>query len=350
MQILGTAREVLGRRSDGSSFPIELTLTEANLGERVLVAVARDITERKRAEEKLRHLADFDALTGLLNRRRFEQELDKHIAYSARYGTGGSVLIVDLDNFKYVNDTLGSRAGDELLGAVAGLLRGRLRKTDVLARLGGDEFGMLLHGAQADKAQQVAEDILRLIANNPFVIERQSLRATVSVGAATIADDGSPARELIARADHAKYSAKEAGRNRVAHFDPKPEREPTRPRLVRPRPRGDRAGPLRHPRPADPRPVEQPGEPVRAADQDARRRRRAGPARRLPRHRRALRPDPGPGPLDGPAGDPPCRVPQARRQRPRARGQPLGQDPRRPGLRDRDRPRDGARPGSSPPT
>ncbi len=220
VQVLGSGREVLGRRSDGSSFPIELTLTGADLGEPVLVAVARDITERKRAEEKLRHLADFDALTGLLNRRRFEQELDKHIAYSARYGTGGSVLIVDLDNFKYVNDTLGSRAGDELLVAVAALLRGRLRKTDVLARLGGDEFGMLLHGAQADKAQKVAEDILGLIANNPFVIERQSLRATVSVGAATIRDEELVASELIARADHAKYSAKEAGRNRVAHFDP----------------------------------------------------------------------------------------------------------------------------------
>ncbi len=220
VRILGTAREVHGRRGDGSSFPVELTLTEADLGERVLVAVARDITERKRAEEKLRHLADFDALTGVLNRRRFEQELDKHIAYSTRFGTGGSVLIVDLDNFRYLNETLGSRAGDELLVAIAGLLRGRLRKTDVLARLGGDEFGMLLHGAQADKAQQVAEDILRLIANNPFVIERQSLRATVSVGAATIADDRITASELIARADHAKYSAKEAGRNRVAHFDP----------------------------------------------------------------------------------------------------------------------------------
>ena len=218
--ILGSGREVMGRRSDGSSFPIELDLTEANLGERILVAVARDITERKRAEEKLRHLADFDALTGLLNRRRFEQDLDKHIAYSARYGTSGTVLVVDLDNFKYVNDTLGSRAGDELLVAVAGLLRGRLRKTDVLARLGADEFGMLLHGSDAEKSKQVAEDILALIAKNPFVIERQSLRATVSVGVATIGDDGITASELIARADNAKYSAKDAGRNRVALFDP----------------------------------------------------------------------------------------------------------------------------------
>ena len=220
VQTLGTALEVQGRRADGSSFPIELTLTQADLGEQVLVAVARDITERKRAEEKLRQLADFDALTGLLNRRRFEQELDKHIAYSARYGTGGSVLVLDLDNFKYVNDTLGSLAGDELLVAVAALLRGRLRQTDVLGRLGGDEFGMLLHGADAEKSRQVAEDVRALIAENPFVIERQGLRATVSVGVAAIEGDDIIASELIARADHAKYSAKDAGRNRVALFNP----------------------------------------------------------------------------------------------------------------------------------
>jgi diguanylate cyclase (GGDEF)-like protein/PAS domain S-box-containing protein len=220
VHILGTALEVQGRRADGSSFPIELTLTQADLGEQVLVAVARDITERKRAEEKLRQLADFDALTGLLNRRRFEQELDKHIAYSARYGTGGSVLVLDLDNFKYVNDTLGSLAGDELLVAVAALLRGRLRQTDVLGRLGGDEFGMLLHGADAEKSRQVAEDVLALIAENPFVIERQGLRATVSVGVAAIEGDDITASELIARADHAKYSAKDAGRNRVSLFNP----------------------------------------------------------------------------------------------------------------------------------
>ena len=88
MRILGTAREVHGRRSDGSSFPVEMTLTEMpTSASALLVAVARDITERKRAEEQLRHLAEHDALTGLLNRRRFEQELDKHIAYAARYGT-----------------------------------------------------------------------------------------------------------------------------------------------------------------------------------------------------------------------------------------------------------------------
>lgn len=219
MAFLGVGHEAVGRRSDGSTFPVELNLTEARLDKRMLVAIARDITERKRAEDKLRELADTDALTGLLNRRRFEQEIDTHIEYSARYGTGGSVLYMDLDNFKYMNDTLGSRAGDELLVAVAGLLRGRLRKTDVLARLGGDEFGLLLHGAHSSKVKSVAEDLLWLVANHPFVIERQRLSATVSVGVAEIGEEGVTASDLIARADQARYTAKDLGRNRVAYYD-----------------------------------------------------------------------------------------------------------------------------------
>ncbi|MBM3666105.1 MAG: EAL domain-containing protein [Actinobacteria bacterium] len=218
--ILNSPRELIGQRGDGSCFPLELTMTEAVLDVPVLVAVARDVTERRKAEDRLRRLADLDPLTGLYNRRRFEQELDGHIAYAARYGSGGSVLLLDLDNFKYANDSLGHRAGDELLGAVASLLKGWLRKTDVLARLGGDEFGMLLHGVDIAKTQAAAEELRALIGNNPFVIDRQSIRATVSVGIATVSREGMSANELIAQADHAKYKAKEAGRDRVSAFDP----------------------------------------------------------------------------------------------------------------------------------
>lgn len=220
MPILGSVREALGRRADGSSFPIELTLTEVTLGDRMLVAIARDITERKQAEDQLHRLADFDPSTALLNRRSFEQQLDTHIDHSARYGAGGSVLVLDIDNFKYVNDSFGHHAGDELIGAVAGQLRGRLRKTDLLARLSGDEFGMLLHGADTAKAMTVAEELRTLLGNNVYVLGRQSIRATVSIGVTTVGEEGITGAELVARADQAMHAAKEAGRDRIAEFDP----------------------------------------------------------------------------------------------------------------------------------
>jgi diguanylate cyclase (GGDEF)-like protein/PAS domain S-box-containing protein len=220
LAILGSPREVIGRRSDGSKFPVELTLTEAALEAGLLVAVARDITERRRTEDQLRRLAEYDPLTGLLNRRRFEQELDAHIRYVERYGSGGSLLVLDIDNFKYVNDSFGHRSGDELLVSIGNLLKGRLRQTDVLARLGGDEFGLLLHRADIAQSQAVAEELRTLISNHPFVIDRQGVRATVSIGIATIAGGTATGDELIAQADDAKYKAKEQGRDRVSAFDP----------------------------------------------------------------------------------------------------------------------------------
>ena len=218
--ILGTPREAIGLRADGSKLPIELTLTIAVIDEPVLVAVARDISERRKTEDQLRRLADYDPLTGLYNRRRFEQEVDAHIAYSARYGSGGSLLLIDVDNFKYINDSFGHRAGDRLLGSIAGLMKTRLRKTDVLARLGGDDFGLLLHEADLARAQAVAEDLRTLIGNNPFVIDRQGVRTTISIGIATFVKEDVTSDELIAQAEHAKYKAKDQGRDRVCAFDP----------------------------------------------------------------------------------------------------------------------------------
>jgi len=226
LEVLGLPREVLGGRGDGSSFPLEVSLTEMPVaGGKLLLAVARDISERKRAETHLRELAEHDALTGLLNRRSFEGVLAKHIQYAARYGGAGSLLVLDVDNFKYINDTLGHQGGDELINGVAGLIRGRLRRTDVLARLGGDEFAVLLHAADGEKAQAVAHELRELIAGHSFVLGHQPIRVTVSIGVAPLADQRLTGQELLAHADVAMYAAKDQGRDRVVGFTPEGQAE-----------------------------------------------------------------------------------------------------------------------------
>ena len=127
----------------------------------------QDITERRRYEAELRHMADHDPLTGLLNRRSFERELERHVAYVERYGPKGAAIVLDLDHFKTINDTLGHSAGDELIVRVAHALRSRLRESDVLARLGGDEFAILLPEATPEEADAVAAAVLDAVRTTP---------------------------------------------------------------------------------------------------------------------------------------------------------------------------------------
>ena len=129
---------------------------------------------------ELRHLADHDALTGLPNRRRFEQELARHLAYVRRYGPEGAALVLDLDCFKPVNDTFGHAAGDRLLAHVAGVLRERLRATDVVARLGGDEFAILLPRVDRAGAAAVAHSLVETVRAEALTVDARSV--TVSVG------------------------------------------------------------------------------------------------------------------------------------------------------------------------
>ncbi len=147
----------------GHPVPVDLSVAVVRDGDGVplhFLAQVNDITERKRFEGQLQYLADHDALTGMLNRRRFEQELGRELARSSRYGTGGAVLAIDLDHFKYVNDSLGHSVGDELITRVGSIFRDRLRATDVIARLGGDEFAVILPGADEPEAVLVAESLL----------------------------------------------------------------------------------------------------------------------------------------------------------------------------------------------
>jgi diguanylate cyclase (GGDEF)-like protein/PAS domain S-box-containing protein len=177
-----------------------------------------DVTDRRRYEERLRHMADHDPLTGLLNRRSFARELRSHCARGARYGATGAALMIDLDSFKSYNDTLGHGAGDELIRQVARALSARLRKSDVLARLGGDEFAVILPSAACDTAQRVAAELLDCIrgdgAPGPDG-ERIAMTASIGVACFGDGDDGAPDQVMV-DADRAMYEAKQAGRDRVA--------------------------------------------------------------------------------------------------------------------------------------
>jgi diguanylate cyclase (GGDEF)-like protein/PAS domain S-box-containing protein len=196
---------------------LSVSLVRDDAGQpRHLIAQVQDISERKEFEGRLEHLVDHDFLTALFNGRRFEQALAQETKSAARYGSGGALLLLDLDNFKDVNDRFGHKAGDDLLKTVAAALRGRIRETDVLARLGGDEFGIILPKVDAAQAAVVAEGIVKALRRQTAMLAEHQIPVTASVGVALF--DGLSNVEILAAADLAMYEAKESGRNRFALY------------------------------------------------------------------------------------------------------------------------------------
>ena len=178
-----------------------------------------DIDARRRAAEELQHLADHDALSGVYNRRRFEQELERELAHAATRGGRGAVLLLDVDRFKSINDTLGHATGDAVISELGRTLSERLRTTDVVARLGGDEFAVLLRRVDAADANEVAYSLRELASERLSELPQAGLGAvTLSVGVAIFGDGGEipTPDELLNQADHAMYDAKRAGGNRVS--------------------------------------------------------------------------------------------------------------------------------------
>jgi diguanylate cyclase (GGDEF)-like protein/PAS domain S-box-containing protein len=179
-----------------------------------------DITARHHYEKRLRHMADHDPLTGLLNRRAYERALTEHLD-SKREGADGAVIVLDLDDFKHVNDTLGHSAGDDLIARVAQALVQRLRSDDVIARLGGDEFAILVRNGGRDQIEHVAKMLLETVR------EQRAARGhggperpmTASIGIAPLdARKAMSAEEALTAADLAMYDAKESGRNRYETY------------------------------------------------------------------------------------------------------------------------------------
>ncbi len=219
--------EIWNKRKNGQIYPQWLTITgvpDASGHVSHYVAVFSDIMERKATEEQIRHLAFYDALTGLPNRRLLHDRFEQALRKSARQADHGAVLFIDLDRFKHLNDTYGHEAGDELLKEVGHRAQACVRENDTVARMGGDEFVVLLEGLSADadvalqQAQLVAEKI-RVVLEQPYQIQGGLHHSAPSIGACMYSGKGTPVAELLRRADLWMYQAKKSGRNTVRFYE-----------------------------------------------------------------------------------------------------------------------------------
>ena len=251
-KIIGTEHEVEGRHRDGTVFPMELSITEITTdGETLYVGVLRDITERKqheaalqhartelqRANDKLSEQARTDALTGIANRRHFDETLDLEVRRAGRtLDAPLSLMLCDIDYFKLYNDTYGHVAGDRCLEQVATLLNTLFKRAgDTVARYGGEEFAVVLPATNASDAGMVAEQLRQAIWERaiPHAASRTGGRLTSSIGIATLASgEVITAHRLTIRADEALYAAQANGRTRGDHFGAA-RGQPSRARLRR---------------------------------------------------------------------------------------------------------------------
>jgi diguanylate cyclase (GGDEF)-like protein/PAS domain S-box-containing protein len=220
--------EVWDRRKNGEVYPKWLTITAVTdpLGSVTnYVGAFTDLSEHKDAEAAIHRLAYYDPLTDLPNRRLLTDRLELAVTMSARNSLHAAILMIDLDNFKTINDTKGHGVGDQLLGDVAKRLKACVRQGDTLARLGGDEFVILLEdlnnneGKAAIQAQGVGEKVLKVI-NQPYLLEGHKLHSSASIGISLFSGATLTGEELLKHADTAMYEAKHAGRNTLCFFDP----------------------------------------------------------------------------------------------------------------------------------
>jgi diguanylate cyclase (GGDEF)-like protein len=178
----------------------------------------RDVTEERKIQEKLRFLATIDSLSGLYNRAEFmnlaKREFDKAKSNNEEL----SLLIMDLDNFKNINDTYGHAAGDEVIREFGRIIKTSFRKTDITGRIGGEEFAVVLKNASLEEAKKVAEKFRKTVARGKVIYGEQEIRLTVSIGVAAIPDNTDDTRDIedvLKMADDALYKAKAKGRNCV---------------------------------------------------------------------------------------------------------------------------------------
>ena len=209
-------REVVGLRSDGAPLEVELVVSQMSLGDaEQMVAIIRDVSERKRQSEQLRHMARHDALTGLPNRRAFEELVEQRL----RAGLTGCLVFVDLDDFKLLNDTLGHKAGDTALVAIARRLITIAGDDAVVARQSGDEFVLFVPGMTDLRRMRVwAEDLVQRV-RSPISFDSVEFVLSCSVGLAPAQGADTGVESLVREADLAMYHAKRSGKNRFSFFN-----------------------------------------------------------------------------------------------------------------------------------
>jgi diguanylate cyclase (GGDEF)-like protein/PAS domain S-box-containing protein len=219
-------RALLISQASGEEFSVELRASPIRLqGNETggCVMVLHDVSEIRGLARQMSYQASHDPLTGLANRREFERRLED-LLQAVRSGAGSHVLCyLDLDRFKNVNDTSGHMAGDNMLREIAGILKDKIRDSDVVARVGGDEFGMLLIGCPLDKARQIADDVCAAIRDYRFVWRDKIFSVGVSVGLVQIGPESGSLEDILSAADSACYIAKQEGRGRIHVYSARDE-------------------------------------------------------------------------------------------------------------------------------
>jgi diguanylate cyclase (GGDEF)-like protein/PAS domain S-box-containing protein len=213
-QFMDKNREIIGKRKDESTLPIDLTISKFYVEQKYFFTIMlRDITERKRYEERIRYQAFYDSLTGLPNRLLLKERIGLEIAHAKQTNQKLALMYLDLDRFKLINDTLGHDIGDKLLKEIAERLKACVRQDDTVARIGGDEFVILLPGInRGENVGKIANKILEFI-REPVIIDEHELYLTISIGVTIYPDDGKNDETLLTNADVAMYRAKEKGKN-----------------------------------------------------------------------------------------------------------------------------------------
>jgi diguanylate cyclase (GGDEF)-like protein/PAS domain S-box-containing protein len=217
----GKVMELEGRRKNGEAFPLEACFSEwQGVDGFQYGAVMRDISVRKREAERIRYLAEHDTLTGLANRNRLHERLDVTLAEAKAEKREAALLMIDLDKFKQINDTLGHACGDQLLRGVATRLKDLVKGSGLVARLSGDEFAIVISGTDVvERAKQLSKRTCLAFSQTPFAVGARQLRVNVSIGIAVYPKDCGTADELLGNADLALYQAKTARRGGYAFFE-----------------------------------------------------------------------------------------------------------------------------------